>query len=207
MALAFEYYLNTDYSFKTSFQEQLAAYLSESYMEYINDQNICIKESDVGFDLDGDGKMNSSIALTIEYDLNAYPETNGYYGTYLDLYLAEFTQNLQWYVDSLDYADGWTWFDADGNAMSDNAVSAMTTEEKAQVFIEGRYTKSSSGDMKKMDDMPKQMDNSNKLPLGEMPERRNGQLPDEKLPDDNIVDLYNPPELYWCRRHRKSYMD
>lgn len=33
MALAFEYYLNTEYSFSTSFQAQLAEYLSESYME------------------------------------------------------------------------------------------------------------------------------------------------------------------------------
>ncbi len=32
MTLAFEYYLNTEYSFKTSFQKQLAAYLSEMLM-------------------------------------------------------------------------------------------------------------------------------------------------------------------------------
>ncbi len=48
----------------------------------------------------------TSSLLTIEYDLETHPETNGYYGTYLDLYLAEFTQNLQWYVDNLDYAEG-----------------------------------------------------------------------------------------------------
>ena len=66
---------------------------------------------------------------------------------YLDLYLAEFTQNLQWYVDSLDYAEGWTWFDADGNALSDEAVASMTSADKAQAFIEGRYTKGSTGGM------------------------------------------------------------
>ena len=145
MALAFEYYLNTDYSFKTSFQKQLAAYLSESYMEYINEQNLSVTESDVGFDLDGDGALDSTVALTIEYDPEAHSETNGYYGSYLDLYLAEFTENLQWYVDNLDYADGWTWFDSDGNVLSDDAVATMTAEDKAQAFIEGRYTKSSSG--------------------------------------------------------------
>lgn len=147
MTLAFEYYLNTEYSFKTSFQKQLAAYLSESYMEYINEKNLSVKESDVGFDLDGDGAFNSTIALTIEYDPETHADTNGYYGTYLDLYLAEFTENLQWYLDNLDYADGWTWFDEDGNALSNDAVAAMTSADKAQAFIEGRYTKGSSGGM------------------------------------------------------------
>ena len=157
MALAFEYYLNTDYSFKTSFQKQLAEYLSESYMEYINGQNLSVAESDVCFDLDGDGALNSTVALTIEYDPEAHPETNGYCGTYLDLYLAEFTENLQWYVDNLDYADGWTWFGADGNALSDDVVAAMTAEDKAQAFIGGRYTKSNSGGMGTMGGRPDQM--------------------------------------------------
>ena len=147
MTLAFEYYLNADYDFSTDFQAQLAEYLSAAYMEYINEQNLSVNEADVGFDLNGDGDMEDTIALTIEYDLEAYPETNGYYGTYLDLYLAEFQQNLQWYVDSLDYAEGWTWYDEDGNALSDEEVAAMTSEEKAQAFLEGRYAKDSTGGM------------------------------------------------------------
>ena len=147
MALAFEYYLNVDYDFSTQFQAQLAEYLSAAYMEYINEQDLSVDEADVGFDLNGDGDLEDTIALTIEYDPEAYPETNGYYGTYLDLYLAEFQQNLQWYVDNLDYAEGWTWFDADGNALSDEEVAAMTSEEKAQAFLEGRYAKGSTGGM------------------------------------------------------------
>ena len=193
MALAFEYYLNTNYSFKTSFQKQLAAYLSERFMEYINEQNISVNESDVGFDLDADGKLDSTIALTIEFDLEAYPETNGYYGTYLNLYLAEFTQNLQWYVDSLEYAEGWTWFDAEGDALSDDAVAVMTSEDKAQAFLEGRYTKSGSGGMGMMGGMPGDM---GELPDGERGERPDGNsfgggrpdgdmggLPEGELPD------------------------
>lgn len=147
MTLAFEYYLNADYDFSTQFQAQLAEYLSAAYMEYINEQNLYVSEADVGFDLNGNGDMEDTIALTIEYDPEAYPETNGYYGTYLDLYLAEFMENLQWYVDSLDYAEGWTWFDADGNALSNEEVAAMTSEEKAQAFLEGRYAKGSTGGM------------------------------------------------------------
>ena len=147
MALAFEYYMDTTYDFSTSFQAQLAEYLSEAYMEYINEQELSVEESAVGFDLNGDGDTDDEIALTIEYDLEAYPETNGYYGTYLDLYLAEFTENLQWYLDNLDYAEGWTWFDEDGNAFSDDEVAAMSTEDKAQAFIEGRYASSSSSSM------------------------------------------------------------
>ena len=147
MTMAFEYYMDTEYDFGSSFQKQLAAYLSQEYMEYINAQNLSVKESDVGFDLDGDGAMNSEIALTIEYDESAYADTNGYGGSYLDLYLAEFHSNLEWYLANLSYADGWTWFDADGNALSDEAVAAMTDADRAEAFLEGRYTESSSGGM------------------------------------------------------------
>ena len=49
------------------------------------------------------------------------------------------------YLENLDYADDWTWFDSDGNALSDESVSQMTTEEKAQAFLEGRYAKGESG--------------------------------------------------------------
>lgn len=52
-------------------------------MEYINEQNLSVSEAAVGFDLNDDGDLDDTIALTIEYDLEAYPETNGYYGTYL----------------------------------------------------------------------------------------------------------------------------
>ena len=145
MAMAFEYNLDTDYSFSTEFQKQLASYLAEEYMDYINGQNLTVDEAAVGFDLDGDGEMNSTVALTIEYDEEKYADTNGYGGTYLDLYLAEFIDNLQWYVDNLDYAEGWTWFDENGNALTDEELAAMTAEEKTAAFLEGRYAKSSNG--------------------------------------------------------------
>lgn len=147
MAMAFEYTLNPDYSFNTDFQKALAGFLTQEYMEYVNGQNLTVEETKVGFDLDGDGTLNSTIALFIEYDAEKYADTNGYGGTYLDLYLAEFTENLQWYVDNLDYAEDWTWFDTDGNALSDEAVAAMTTQEKAAAFIEGRCTRSGSSKM------------------------------------------------------------
>ncbi len=146
MTLAFEYNLDTDYSFNTDFQAALASYLSEEYMEYINAQNLTVEESAVGFDLNEDGDTEDTIDLTIEYDEEAYADTNGYGGTYLTLYLDEFISNLQWYVDNLDYAEDWTWFDEEGNALSDEEVAAMTSLDKAQAFIEGRYAKSSSSD-------------------------------------------------------------
>jgi len=195
MALAFEYTLNADYTFKTSFQKQLAAYLSESYMEYINEQNISVRESDVGFDLDGDGEMTSTLALTIEYDMDAHPETNGYYGTYLDLYLAEFTQNLQWYVDSLAYAEGWTWFDSEGKPLSDDAAAAMTKEDKAQAFIEGRYAKSNGG-MDMIGGMPGQMGRIGEPPSGEVPGEEMGGLLGGARPDPGEAnrDMSSPPD-------------
>ncbi len=142
MAMALEYYIDSDNNFNTDFQKKMAEYLSQEYMDYINDKNLSINESQVGFDLNSDGDTDDDIKLTIEYDMEKYPDTNGYGGTYLDLYLAEFNQNLQWYLDNLDYAEDWTWFDESGNALSDEEVAAMTTEDKAKAFIEGRYTKS-----------------------------------------------------------------
>ena len=145
MALAMEYTLNTGFNYNTDFQQAMAGFLSQEYMSYINAQNLTVEEAKVGFDLDGDGELNSTVALSIEYDKEKYADTNGYGGTYLDLYLAELTENLQWYVDSLDYAEGWTWFDTEGNALSDEAVAGMTAADRAQAFNEGRYAKGSSG--------------------------------------------------------------
>ena len=135
MALAMEYTLNTGFNYNTYFQQAMAGFLSREYMAYINAQNLTAEEAKIGFDLDGDGGLNSAVALTIEYDEEKYADTNGYGGSYLDLYLAEFTENLQWYVDNLDYATDWTWFDADGNALSDAAVAAMTASDKTLAFI------------------------------------------------------------------------
>lgn len=170
MALAFEYTLNPNYSFNTTFQKQTASYLAKEYMDYINGQKLTVKESDVGFDLNGDGDTKDKIALTIEYDADAHPETNGYYGTYLDLYLAEFTESLNSYLAGLDYADGWTWFDSKGKTMSDSAVAKMTNADKAKAFIEGRYAKGSSTGS-----------NEGMLGGGEMPD---GAAPDGNMPGD-----------------------
>ena len=145
MAMAFEYYLDTDYEFNTDFQKKMAEYLSEEYMDYINAQNLSISESAVDIDINEDGDTDDTVNLTIEYDEEKYADTNGYGGTYLTLYLKEFEKNLEWYLENLDYADDWTWFDSDGNALSDESVAQMTTEEKAQAFLEGRYAKGESG--------------------------------------------------------------
>lgn len=78
-----------------------------AYPELPNQQgvSVCVPGAYViGIDTDGDGKLDSTVKLTIEYDPDTYDNTNGYYGTYLDLYLAEFTENLQWYLDNLDYS-------------------------------------------------------------------------------------------------------
>ncbi len=182
MAMAFEYYLDEDYSFNTEFQALLASYLSESYMEYINAQDLTIEESAVGFDLNEDGDTDDTVALTIEYDEEAYPDTNGYGGTYLNLYLAEFQENLQWYLDNLDYAEGWTWFDEEGNALSDEEVAAMTTEEKAAAFLEGRYSSGSTGGM------GGGMPGGGAIPDGERPDGMKGGGPDGNIPDGALPD-------------------
>lgn len=77
MAMAFEYYLDTDYEFNTDFQKKLAKYLSQEYMEYINDQNLSVSESAVDIDINGDGDKDDVVDLTIEYDGEKYADTNG----------------------------------------------------------------------------------------------------------------------------------
>ena len=185
MAMAFEYYLDTDYEFNTEYQAAMAEYLAAEYMEYINDQNLTIEESEVGFDLNDDGDMDDTIALTIEYDEEAYADTNGYGGTYVDLYLAEFTSNLQSYLDNLDYAEGWTWFDEDGNALSDEEVANMTTAEKAVAFLEGRYSKSSSTGSGDMSGAPDGMGDMTGAPsdMDGAPSDMSGEMPDGAGPD------------------------
>ncbi len=145
MALAFEYYMNPDYSFNTDFQKQVAEYLAAEYMEYINSKNLTVEESKVGFDVNGDGDASDTVSLTIEYDESGHTDTNGYYGTYLDLYLKEFEQSLQDYIDRLAYAEDWTWFGSDGTALSDSEVAAMTDADRAEAFINGWYVKGSTG--------------------------------------------------------------
>ncbi|MCC8043452.1 MAG: hypothetical protein LIO69_08135, partial [Oscillospiraceae bacterium] len=191
MAMAFEYNLDADYSFNTDFQAKMAEYLAEEYMTYINSLDLTVEESAVGFDLNDDGDTDDTVSLTIEYDEEKYADTNGYGGTYLTLYLSEFVSNLQWYVDNLDYADGWTWFDADGNALSDEDVSSMTAADKAQAFVEGRYASSSSGGMG--GGMPGGMGGMGaagmgNLPDGDLPDgdMQMGDLPDGDLPDGDM---------------------
>lgn len=145
MALAFEYCLDPTYSFNTDFQKQMAEYLAAEYMEYINGKNLSVSEAAVGFDLNDDGDKDDTVALTIEYDADGHADTSGYYGTYVDLYLAEFQQSLNDYLARLDYTEDWTWFDTDGTALSDSDVAAMTSADRAQAFIEGRYAKGSTG--------------------------------------------------------------
>ena len=180
MAMAFEYYLDTDYEFNTDFQKKMAEYLSSEYMEYINDQNLSVSESDVDIDINEDGDKEDVVALTIEYDTEKYADTNGYGGTYLTLYLKEFEKNLEWYLENLDYADDWTWFDSDGNALSDESVAQMTTQEKAQAFLEGRYAKGQYGQMAGPGD---------NLPGGNEPD---GNGPDGNRPDGNEPDGNRP---------------
>ena len=145
MAMAFEYTLDPDYSFNTEFQKQTASYLAAIYMDYINGLGLSVSEEAVGFDLNGDGALSDKVALTIEYDSAGHSETNGYYGTYVDLYLAEFEQSLEDYISRLAYAEDWTWFDADGNALSDGEVAAMTDADRAEAFLNGWYAKGSTG--------------------------------------------------------------
>ncbi len=189
MALAFEYYLDTDYSFNTDFQAKLAEILASEYMDYINEQNLSVNEADVDLDINGDGDKTDVIELYIEYDEDKYADTNGYGGTYLDFYLAEFVSNLQWYLDNLDYADGWTWFDSDGNALSDEDVASMTTAEKAVAFIEGRYS-SSSGSSQGWD---MQGGTSTAEMTGTPGENTRGTLDSSSLPDDGLMDSSSLP--------------
>lgn len=68
MAMAFEYFLDADYSFGSDFQSKLAELLAAEYKDYINGKNLTVKESAVGLDINGNGNKEDEIKLTIEYD-------------------------------------------------------------------------------------------------------------------------------------------
>lgn len=196
LALAFEYNLNTDYSYNTAFQEKLAEYLSESYMDYINEMKLSASEATLNLDINNDGDKDDIVDLTIEYNPEKYASTNGYGGSYLDLYLSYFEANLTNYLNNLDYADDWTWFDENGNKMTDEQVAALTLEEKQLAFIEGRYAKSSSstsGPGGMMGGTPPDMDSSN-MPNGAPPDIDSSNKPGSAPPDINSSDVVGTPE-------------
>ncbi len=145
MAMAFEYYLDGNYSFNTGFQKQMAEYLAEEYASYIYEQGWSVDEAKVGFDLNENGSKTDVVDLSVQKSTDAYgTETNGYGGTYLNLYLAEFEQSLNDYLDRLAYADDWTWFGTNGGKYSDGETALLSTGDKVQAFLEGRYAKGSS---------------------------------------------------------------
>ena len=49
------------------------------------------------------------------------------------------------YIARLAYAEDWTWFDADGHALTDSEVAAMTDTDRAEAFLNGWYAKGSTG--------------------------------------------------------------
>ena len=148
MAMAFEYYLDGTYSFNTPFQKQLAEYLAEEYAQYIYEQGWSVDEAKLGFDINGNGSKTDVVDLSIQKSTDAYgTETNGYGGTYLNLYLAEFEQSLTDYLDRLAYAEDWTWFGSNGAKYSDGEAALLSKTDKIQAFLEGRYAKGSSGNM------------------------------------------------------------
>lgn len=147
MDMAFEYYLDPTYSFNTDFQRAVAAHLASDFRDYVNEQGYVADEAALGVDVDGDGVATGKVALTVDYDADAYADSRGYGGTYVDLFRAKMVSSLQWTLDNIDYATDWTWFDADGAALSDSDVAAMTTADKQVAFIEGRYAKSTTGGM------------------------------------------------------------
>ena len=148
MAMAFEYYLDGTYSFNTPFQKQLAEYLAEEYAQYIYEQGWSVDEAKLGFDINGNGSKTDVVDLSIQKSTDAYgTETNGYGGTYLNLYLAEFEQSLTDYLDRLAYAEDWTWFGSNGAKYSDGEAALLSKTDKIQAFLEGRYAKGSSGNI------------------------------------------------------------
>ncbi len=109
-AQAFEYRLWPDFPYRSPFQAKLAEYLAEEYMNYINSRNLTVN-----------GKK-----LTVRYDPEKHPETNGYYGTYLDCMLEQFHKDLEWYLNNFEWSPDWT---KDDSSMPD-----------IEAFLKGAYS-------------------------------------------------------------------
>lgn len=95
----------------------------------------------------------------------------------------------------LDYAEEWTWFDADGNALSDKEVVAMIAEDKIEAFLERRYAEGSTGGM-----VASMMGSGRgnamvELPDGEMPSNlKNGQAKHD-MDDNNGEMIVGTPDV------------
>ena len=201
LAQAFEYWLDADFTFESDFQEALAGNLAEAYADYVNRQRFKVSEELLGKDLDGDGLLESVVPLSIDFDEVAYAKTRGYGGSYLDLYLAEFVENLQWTLDNLSYAQDWTWFDAKGARIPDWTARNMSLQDKARAFLEGRYARGTSEKAKNGDGQPGAAKEKNTgtsadyADFAEMLKAYEADISAVKAGDrygKNIVNLYDP---------------
>ena len=139
MAQAFERVLNGSFEYASEYDEKLASMLAEEYMNYINTKNMSSDEATAMLDIDGNGKAAGVIELKVDYDSDKYRDTNGYGGSYINMYRAKLESTLQTCLDDLDYAGGWTWFDEEGKALDDEAVGTMSHEDRVKAFMAGRY--------------------------------------------------------------------
>ena len=195
LAQAFEYYLNPDYEFGSEFQEALAKNLAEAYADYINRQKFKVSEETLGRDLNGDGLLKDTFRLTVDFDEVAYAKTRGYGGSYLDFYLSEFVENLQWTLDNLSYAQGWTWFDANGGRLVDWSVRNMSPADKAKAFLEGRYARGDSANAKSKKDGGGSAEAPTYADFAKMLESYEADITEIKAGDrygKNQVTLYDP---------------
>ena len=101
----------------SDFYKLLSYYMVMEFVEFFNAQGLV-------YDIDGDGTAEE---LWLGYDPAQYPETNGLYGSYVDLFLQSAEAQLEWYLDNIDAATNNTYLNENG-------------ESDVEAFMNGHYT-------------------------------------------------------------------
>lgn len=101
----------------SDFYKLLSYYMVMEFVEFFNVQGLA-------YDIDGDGTAEE---LWLGYDPAKYPETNGLYGSYVDLFLQSAEAQLEWYLDNIGAATNNTYLNENG-------------ESDVEAFMNGHYT-------------------------------------------------------------------
>ncbi len=110
-------YVPANLSGFSAFYKLLSYYMVMEFVDYFNAQGL-------SFDVDGDGRVDD---LWLGYDPAAYPQTNGLYGNYVDLFKQSAEAQLEWYLDNISAATNNTYYPENG-------------ETDVEAFLNGHYT-------------------------------------------------------------------
>jgi hypothetical protein len=101
----------------SDFYKLLSYYMVMEFVDYYQTEQLTA-------DLDGDGVAEP---LTLAYDPEAYPETSGLHGSYVDYFKDSAEAQLEWYLNNI-------------SAATNNTYANKNGESDVEAFLNGHYT-------------------------------------------------------------------